>query len=490
MKVNDTPENKTLSEKAMGAFSRIKDAFGGVGRMFDKKKEVEPIDENKKELFTTLSSDQVSPLRKGETVSNIATKIYSLVGKEGKEELKEYKSEKEELRQFEKLKEKRHKEIINALLGKGKFKSKIKEPKLEVPKIEKPKVPSKPPVPPTPTPAPRVPTPPPPAPRVPTPTPAPRVPAPTPPAPRVPTPPPPAPRVPTPPPPTPGRPPAPKVERAPKVEPTKPTLPLPKLGTPSGNKAALIASLTAAGYSEIARANILANVQEESNFIPRSEELEKYSAKTLYRLYGPLGVSGGQPSNGKNKVRFQTLDEAQNVVNQGPEAVGDVIYGGRLGNNQTGDGYKYRGRGFIQITGKENYEKIGKVIGIDLVNNPDLANQPDIAAKIIPAYLSMKIKKPEDLENIEKINIAVGSASEKSKEKRKKLAEQYKSELSSGDNLSDASIQNATMKNNLNGQQSPVIVNNNTNINSIDNTVTTPMQANDDSSPYINRNKR
>jgi predicted chitinase len=461
MKVNDTPENKTLSEKAMGAFSRIKDAFGGVGRMFDKKKEVEPIDENKKELFTTLSSDQVSPLRKGETVSNIATKIYSLVGKEGKEEVKEYKSEKEELKQFEKLKEKRHKEIINALLGKGKFKSKIKEPKLEVPKIEKPKVPSKPPVPPTPTPAPRVPTPPPPA-----------------------------PRVPTPPPPTPGRPPAPKVERAPKVEPTKPTLPLPKLGTPSGNKAALIASLTAAGYSEIARANILANVQEESNFIPRSEELEKYSAKTLYRLYGPLGVSGGQPSNGKNKVRFQTLDEAQNVVNQGPEAVGDVIYGGRLGNNQNGDGYKYRGRGFIQITGKENYEKIGKVIGIDLVNNPDLANQPDIAAKIIPAYLSMKIKKPEDLENIEKINIAVGSASEKSKEKRKKLAEQYKSELSSGDNLSDTSIQNATMKNNLNGQQSPVIVNNNTNINSIDNTVTTPMQANDDSSPYVNRNKR
>lgn len=63
-------------------------------------------------------------------------------------------------------------------------------------------------------------------------------------------------------------------------------------------------------------------------------------------------------------------------------------YEGRkdLGNTQPGDGYKYRGRGYVQITGRANYDSYGKIIGVDLVNNPDLALDPDIAAKILVAY--------------------------------------------------------------------------------------------------------
>ena len=53
-----------------------------------------------------------------------------------------------------------------------------------------------------------------------------------------------------------------------------------------------------------------------------------------------------------------------------------------LGNTQAGDGYRFRGRGYIQITGRSNYSKFGKLLGIDLVGNPDLALQPEIAAKI------------------------------------------------------------------------------------------------------------
>jgi putative chitinase len=50
-------------------------------------------------------------------------------------------------------------------------------------------------------------------------------------------------------------------------------------------------------------------------------------------------------------------------------------YEGRisLGNNQPGDGFKFRGRGWIQLTGRANYEKASKDLNIDLVNNPDLA---------------------------------------------------------------------------------------------------------------------
>lgn len=60
-------------------------------------------------------------------------------------------------------------------------------------------------------------------------------------------------------------------------------------------------------------------------------------------------------------------------------------YEGRqdLGNTQIGDGKKYMGRGYVQITGRTNYKKASDIVGIDLVSNPDLALKGDVAAKII-----------------------------------------------------------------------------------------------------------
>jgi len=64
----------------------------------------------------------------------------------------------------------------------------------------------------------------------------------------------------------------------------------------------------------------------------------------------------------------------------------NIVYGNRMGNTAADDGYKYRGRGLIQLTGKNNYIKYGNMLGIDLVNNPDLAADPEIAAKIAALY--------------------------------------------------------------------------------------------------------
>ena len=57
--------------------------------------------------------------------------------------------------------------------------------------------------------------------------------------------------------------------------------------------------------------------------------------------------------------------------------------GERLGNTTVGDGYRYRGRGFVQITGRANYARAARFLGADLIRDPDLALRPQIAAQAL-----------------------------------------------------------------------------------------------------------
>jgi putative chitinase len=61
--------------------------------------------------------------------------------------------------------------------------------------------------------------------------------------------------------------------------------------------------------------------------------------------------------------------------------IGILAYGGRMGNDPapSEDGYNYRGRGFIQTTGKAGYRGLGQLTGLDLINNPELVNDPSNA---------------------------------------------------------------------------------------------------------------
>ena len=69
-------------------------------------------------------------------------------------------------------------------------------------------------------------------------------------------------------------------------------------------------------------------------------------------------------------------------------------YEGRkdLGNVYPGDGPKYKGRGFIQITGRANYTQAAKDLGIDLVNHPELAEKPDVATKVSLWYWKTRVQ--------------------------------------------------------------------------------------------------
>lgn len=109
-------------------------------------------------------------------------------------------------------------------------------------------------------------------------------------------------------------------------------------------------------------AAILSIVSKESKFIPQSENLN-YSAKRLQEVFD-LSASRANQLAGK------------------PKEIGDAIYGGRYGNSKD-EGYKYRGRGFNQLTFKENYSDFGKRIKEDLVSNPDKVNDPKTAAKVL-----------------------------------------------------------------------------------------------------------
>jgi putative chitinase len=102
---------------------------------------------------------------------------------------------------------------------------------------------------------------------------------------------------------------------------------------------------------------------ESGNFKTLEENLH-YSAAALMRVW---------PS------RFPDMDTAEKYANN-PEKIANKVYSGRMGNNEEGDGWKYHGRGLIQLTGKENYANCGSSIAVDILSDPDLLLAPEYAA--------------------------------------------------------------------------------------------------------------
>ena len=91
---------------------------------------------------------------------------------------------------------------------------------------------------------------------------------------------------------------------------------------------------------------------------------------------------------------FTPLSEFQSKFNTAPGGAPFGLYDNRkdLGNQGPPDGSSFKGRGYIQLTGRANYKEHGAAIGLgnQLVTNPALANQPDIAAKLLASFLKSK----------------------------------------------------------------------------------------------------
>ncbi len=87
---------------------------------------------------------------------------------------------------------------------------------------------------------------------------------------------------------------------------------------------------------------------------------------------------------------FLPISEMQSQFNTRPGGAPFGAYDGRsaLGNTEPGDGARFKGRGFIQLTGRANYHHYGQRLGVDLEANPDLANAPEVAALLLAVFLA------------------------------------------------------------------------------------------------------
>jgi peptidoglycan L-alanyl-D-glutamate endopeptidase CwlK len=89
---------------------------------------------------------------------------------------------------------------------------------------------------------------------------------------------------------------------------------------------------------------------------------------------------------------FEPISEGKSKFNTSPGGHPFDLYDNRkdLGNQGAGDGAKFCGRGFIQLTGRSNYQKHGQALSIDLINSPTLANDPTIAGQLLATFLKDK----------------------------------------------------------------------------------------------------
>lgn len=119
----------------------------------------------------------------------------------------------------------------------------------------------------------------------------------------------------------------------------------------------------------------LPQILHESSMLERTEECLSYNPERLCVVW---------------PGRFPTLASAV-LYAHAPQKLANMVYGGRMGNSLADDGWRFRGRGVLQITGRAAYAHVGELLGLDLVGDPDQASEPAIALRTAIAWWESNI---------------------------------------------------------------------------------------------------
>lgn len=134
----------------------------------------------------------------------------------------------------------------------------------------------------------------------------------------------------------------------------------------------------------------VAQVLHESAMLERLQENLSYSAERLMQVW---------------PKRFPSPEIAKRYE-RNPEALANFVYGGRLGNRDPGDGWRYRGRGLIMVTGRANYALIEQITGLRVLANPDLLAQSLPALQASIAWWERGVRD-HILHDVEQVTLAV-----------------------------------------------------------------------------------
>jgi len=130
-----------------------------------------------------------------------------------------------------------------------------------------------------------------------------------------------------------------------------------------------------------ARAHFLSQILHESGGLRYLAENLNYSAERLCAVW---------------PKRFPNADRARPYAHD-PEKLANYVYAGRMGNTEPGDGWKYFGRGLIQITGRSNYAMVQELTGLQVLDDPDLLCEPGPALLSAVAWWGETVPDAENL---------------------------------------------------------------------------------------------
>jgi predicted chitinase len=134
--------------------------------------------------------------------------------------------------------------------------------------------------------------------------------------------------------------------------------------------------------------------EELAQFLAQTAH-ESHNFKSMIEYGGSNYFKKYEPKFAKDKKSGKTIidSKTKKPKNFNPKAV-------TLGNDRPGDGERFKGRGYIQLTGKYNYKQAGNALGLDLVNKPELVEKPEVAAKVAVWFWQNRVQpKVDDFSN-------------------------------------------------------------------------------------------